>query len=101
MVPVILSASTSALRFSVGFSEDAAAATSALLSAQLRSEDAIWDAPILEDLSLARASGRSPLQLGILEIPGPGKELVAFLTLKLKASPGTTIHFASLSIDRP
>lgn len=101
VVPVIVPAGMSALRFSIGYAKDAAPETRALLSAELRSEDATWNSALLEDFLLERGSGRNPLHLGIIEISGPGREQVAFLTFNLRAAPGTTIHFTNLSIDRP
>ncbi len=100
VVPLLLPPGNSAMRICLGFEADAPAETIAQLSAHLRTEDATWDALVLEDLSLPRDHGRQALHTAIIEIPGPERESVAFLTLTLKAPPGTKIHFVNLAIDR-
>lgn len=100
LVPLILPPGNSALRFCLGFEAEAGQDTKAELSARLRTEDASWESLVLEQFPLDRGIDRQALHLGIVEIPGPERESVAFLTLTLKAPPGTKIHFVNLAIDR-
>ena len=100
VVPLILPPGDSALRFALGFEAETEQASKVVLSAGLRTEDASWESLVLEEFPLHRGKDRQPLHLGIVEIPGPDRESVAFLTLTLKGLPGTRIHFVNLAIDR-
>jgi hypothetical protein len=100
VVPLILPPGTSAMRLCLGLEAEVEEGVVAELSANLRTEDATWESLVLDGLLLPRDRGTQPLHSAIIEIPGPERESVAFLTLTMKAPPGTKIHFVNLAIDR-